>query len=233
MKTLALTLMLLPATLFYSLAGDRSDKIKEPYDAIIVPGYPFRPNGKMNPMYKIRLYWAYHLYKQGKTRNIIVSGGAVHTPYVEAQVYALYLIELGIDPDHIIIEDRAEHSLENVFYSMEIAEKHGFEKVAVVSDKAQTFMIKYLANKFDHTISADFVPARWRFIIRNYWNKFDLNIDHEKAYTPGFVHISMKKTETQRKLGTSGHLWKPSEEVKWRYASDLFQPTSSSAGNGR
>lgn len=204
-----------------SLAGDRLNQIEKPYDAIIVPGYPFRPDGKMNPIYKVRLYWAYHLYKEGKTEKIIVSGSAVHTPYVEAKVYALYLIELGIDPNDIIIEERAEHSLENVFYSMEIAEDHGFERVAVVSDKAHSFMIKYLAKKFDHKLSADFIPARWRFVIRNYWNKFDLNIDHKKAYQPGFVHISMKKTESQRKLGTSGHLWKPSDSVECSYATEL------------
>lgn len=204
-----------------AMAGDHLSKVTEPYDAIIVPGYPFRPNGKMNPMYKIRLYWAYHMYKEGKTKNIIVSGSAVHTPYVEGRVYALYLIELGIDPDDIIIEERAEHSLENVFYSMEIAKEHGFEKVAVVSDKAHSFMIKYLANKFDHEIEADFIPARWRYVIRKYWNRFDLNIDYSKAYQPGFVPLAYKKTESQRKLGTSGHLWKPSEEICWSYASDL------------
>lgn len=223
MKKALLALLILLFSTNFLEARDRSKDIKEPYDAIIVPGYPFRPNGKMNPIYKVRLYWAYHLYKQGKAKNIIVSGSAVHTPYVESKVYALYLIELGIDPDHIIIEDRAEHSLENVFYSMEIAEEHGFERVAVVSDKAHSFMLKYLAKKFDHEISADFIPARWRFVILNYWNEFDLNIEYEKAYQPGFVHINYKKTETQRKMGTSGVLWKPSEEVCWTYASDLFQ----------
>ena len=214
----SLLLLISPIT----MAGDRLEKLTEPYDAIIVPGYPFKPNGKMNPMYKVRLYWAYHLYKRGKTKNIIVSGSAVHTPYVEAKVYALYLVELGINPDHIIIEDQAEHSLENIFYSMEIAKEHGFKKVAIASDKAQTFMIKHLARKFDHEIAADFIPARWRFVIRNYWNKFNLNIDEQKAYEPGFIHISMKKTDTQRGLGTSGHLWKPSEEVCWSYASELI-----------
>lgn len=222
MKNLMLCFILLFSTIGTTSARDRSKDIKEPYDAIIVPGYPFRPNGKMNPIYKVRLFWAYHLYKNGKTKNIIVSGSAVHTPYVEAKVYALYLIELGIDPDDIIIEDRAEHSLENVFYSMEIAKEHGFNKVAVVSDKAHSFMLKYLAKKFDHEISADFLPARWRFVITNYWNKFDLNIDERKAYQPGFVHISMRKTDTQRGLGTSGQLWKPSDDVCWSYGSDLL-----------
>ena len=193
------------------------------YDAIIVPGYPFAPNGKMSPIYKVRLYWAYHLYKTGRTKNIIVSGSAVHSPYVESKVYALYLVELGIDPKHIIIEQRAEHSLENVFYSMEIAKAKGFEKVAVVSDKAHSIMIKYLSNKFNHEISADFTPARWRFVIRKYWNKFDLNIDHYKAFQPDFIHIAERKTEEQRKLGTSGHLWKPSEDVCWTYATDLLR----------
>lgn len=222
MRRLFFYLLILTTISATANAGNKLDKIDEPYDAIIVPGYPFRPNGKMNPIYKVRLYWAYHLYKHGKTKNIIVSGSAVHTPYVEAKVYALYLIELGIDPDDIIIEDRAEHSLENVFYSMEIAKEHGFEKVAVVSDKAHSFMLKYLANKFDHEITADFLPARWRFVITRYWNKFDLDIDEQKAYQPGFVHISMKKTETQRGLGTSGMLWKPSSEVCWSYGSDLM-----------
>ena len=203
-------------------AGDRLKKVKQPYDAIIVPGYPFSPNGKMNPIYKVRLFYAYHMYKTGKTKNIIVSGSAVHTPYVESKVYALCLIELGIDPDDIIIEDRAEHSLENVFYSMEIAKENGFERVAVVSDKVHSYMIKYLAKKFDHEIAADFIPARWRFVILNYWNKFDLNIDYEKAYQPGFVHLDYRKTETQKKVGTSGLLWRPSEEVCWSYASDLM-----------
>lgn len=218
--TFALVLLLLSVPT--ANAGDRLKKVKQPYDAIIVPGYPFSPNGKMNPIYKVRLFYAYHMYKTGKTKNIIVSGSAVHTPYVESKVYALYLIELGIDPDDIIIEDRAEHSLENVFYSMEIAKENGFERVAVVSDKVHSYMIKYLAKKFDHEIAADFIPARWRFVILNYWNKFDLNIDYEKAYQPGFVHIDYRKTETQKKVGTSGLLWRPSEEVCWSYASDLM-----------
>ena len=93
--------------------------------------------------------------------------------------------------------------------------------MAIVSDKAHLFMIKYLAKKFDHEISADFVPARWRFMIRNYWKKEVPKIDAELAYKQGFVPIYMKKTETQRKLGTSGILWKPSEEVSWSYDSDL------------
>lgn len=222
MKTLLLlsTFLLLSFLVVPNKATAKIDKTTV-YDAIIVPGYPFYPNGKMNPIYKARLYWAYHLYKTGRTKNIIVSGSAVHTPYVESKVYALYLIELGIDPHHIIIEERAEHSLENVFYSMEIAKANGFKSVAVVSDKAHSIMIKYLARKFNHEISADFIPARWRFVILNYWNKFDLNIDHSKAFAPEFVHISERKTEEERKRGTSGHLWKPSSEVCWSYASEL------------
>lgn len=221
MKQILLLLLIIGFGSTSATAGDKLKKVKEPYDAIIVPGYPFSPNGKMNPIYKVRLFYAYHMYKTGKTKNIIVSGSAVHTPYVESKVYALYLIELGIDPDDIIIEDRAEHSLENVFYSMEIAKENGFDRVAVVSDKVHSYMIKFLAKKFDHQIAADFIPARWRFVILNYWNKFDLNIDYEKAYQPGFVHIDYRKTETQKKVGTSGLLWRPSEEVCWTYASEL------------
>jgi hypothetical protein len=104
---------------------------------------------------------------------------------------------------------------------MEIAKAYGFKCVAIVSDKAHSFMIKYLSNKFNHDIDADFVPAKWRSVIRRYWNKFDLNIDYAKAYQPGFITMLVKKTGTQRKVGTSGILWNPSEEVRWSYGSEL------------
>src|SRR5687768_612232 len=78
---------------------------EQPYDVIIVPGVPF--DGKEWSMaMKGRVIWASHLVKRGIAKNIIFSGSAVYTPYVEAKVMSLYAQELGVPAEKIFIEDR-------------------------------------------------------------------------------------------------------------------------------
>ena len=111
------------------------------YDAAIVPGYPF--DGRAwDSLVKARVLWAAHLYHKGIVRNIIFSGGAVHTPYVEAQVMGLYAQALGIPAEHIYYETRAEHSTENVYYSYLLAEKEGFKSLALCTDPIQSILLK-------------------------------------------------------------------------------------------
>lgn len=128
---------------------------KNVYDAIIVPGVPFE-NGLWSRTMKGRVYWAKFLYDKGITKNIIFSGSAVYTPYVEAKIMALYGEALGIDTADIYTEERAEHSTENVYYSYKLARKLGFEKIAVASDPFQTVMVKSFANKLN--LKLDYIP---------------------------------------------------------------------------
>ncbi len=118
----------------------RSLKIHSCYDAIIVPGVPFNgPNWDMTM--QMRVLWAVHLYKKGLANNIIMSGGAVYSPYVEAQIMKLYAIKLGVPPDNIFVESRAQHSTENAWYSYKMAKLLGFKTVALSTDPFQTSML--------------------------------------------------------------------------------------------
>lgn len=191
------------------------------YDAVIIPGFPFNPDGKMNAIYRMRLAWAFELYRQGRTEHIILSGGAVHTPYVEAEIFALYLMKMGIPAEALILERQAEHSLENVFYSMEIADKYGFDNVAVATDWWQSGMIQFLGKLEGHDLSkVDFAPAKFS-IVNRYWKSFEFDIEHQLAYQDEFVPLINRKDKQQRKLGTHGLLWKPSENVEICFASDI------------
>ena len=181
------------------------ERTSEVYDAIIVPGYPFNPDGKMNVIYKMRLHWAYELYSSGIAKNIIVSGGAVHSPYVESKIFALYLEEMGVNPDHLIIENQAEHSLENVFYSLELAKQRGFEKVAVATDLFQSGMIQILGKK--HDLEVDYLPANIGFIITKKWNSFKVTIDYCHAFVADFVPLKERETKKERMNGTRGDTW--------------------------
>lgn len=168
----------------------------ETYDAVIIPGFPFEPDGKMSAIYRMRLAWAYELYVQGRTAHIILSGGAVHTPYVEAEIFALYLINMGVPADVLILERNAEHSMENVFYSMEIAKKYGFEKVAVATDMWQAGMIQMIGHLHGHNLSdVDFLPAKFS-IVNRYWKSFEFEIDHGLAFRSEFTPLVERKTKT-------------------------------------
>lgn len=191
------------------------------YDAIIIPGFPFEPDGKMNAIYRMRLAWAFELYQEGRTKHIICSGGAVHSAYVEAEIFALYLMEAGISGEDIILERNAEHSMENVFYSMEIAEKYGFENVAVATDMWQAGMIQMIGKIHGHDLSqVDFLPAKFG-IVNRLWRSFEFDIDHHMAHEQNFVPLVERKSKEVRKQGTHGHLWKPSEAVELCFATEI------------
>ncbi|MBI9052936.1 MAG: YdcF family protein [Bacteroidales bacterium] len=134
LKTFILILSLL-ASSFYSEAKSPEEKIKvifknAPYDAIIVPGVPYKDE-YWSKILLGRIYWSNYLYKNGITKNIIYSGSAVYTPYIEAEIMAMYGKALGIPPENIYTETNAEHSVENVYYSFQIAQKLGFKKIAL------------------------------------------------------------------------------------------------------
>jgi hypothetical protein len=177
----------------------------------------------MNAIYRMRLAWAFELYETGRTQHIILSGGAVHSPYVEAEIFAMYLMGKGIPANALILERNAEHSLENVFYSMEIAEKYGFEKVAVATDMWQSGMIQFLAMVEKHDLSyVDFLPAKFS-IVNRYWKSFEFDIDHQLAMKDDFVPLVARKDKKTRRQGTHGLLWKPSDSVELTWATELEQ----------
>ncbi|MCK7537086.1 MAG: YdcF family protein [Marinilabiliales bacterium] len=128
---------------------------------IIVPGVPYNdPN--MSKILLGRIYWSHYLYSKGIAKNIIYSGSAVYTPYVESVIMSLYAQKLGVPADFIYTETKAEHSVENVYYSYKIAEKLGFKKIALATDPFQSRMLKRLSKKFK--VEIEYIPFTFDFL---------------------------------------------------------------------
>ena len=119
---------------------------KKVFDAIIVPGIPYDGNG-WDSIMKARVIWAYTLYKNGVTKNIIFSGDAVYSPYRESQVMGLYAEAIGIPQKHIFFDTLARHSTENVYYSYLLAKELGFKSLALATDPFQAFTLKAYSRK--------------------------------------------------------------------------------------
>ena len=172
----------------------------EPYDVIIVPGVPF--DGKTwSVAMKGRVIWAVYLLKQGIAKNVIFSGGSVYSPYVEGKIMALYAEKMGVDSCHVFVEDKAQHSTENVYYSYWMAKKMGFTKIAVASDPFQSnLLMRFTKRRFKLPI------AHIPYVIDTLAKIDDVNpvIDPQPAHVDNFKSIEETQTLRQRFRGTRG-----------------------------
>ncbi len=171
-----------------------------PYDIIIVPGYPFR-DGQWDRTIKGRIYWAKYLYDRGITNNIMFSGGAVHTPYHEAEIMAMYARALGIPGENIFTELKAEHSTENVYYGYKLALKKGFTKVGLASDPFQSRMLRsYTRKRVSKSIAVIPMVIDTMHMLEPVMT--DPVIDHEKARVADFIPLKKRENFWKRLRGT-------------------------------
>ena len=171
------------------------------YDVVIVPGVPF--DGKeWSMVMRGRVLWATYLYKKGITKNIIFSGAAVYTPYIEAKIMALYAQKLGVPENKIFIEDKAEHSTENIYYSYFLAKSKGFNKIAFATDPFQSRMLMRFSKKRFKT-PIQHIP----FITDTLKTIHDIltpTIDVNLAFKDNFKSIVETQSKWKRFKGTSG-----------------------------
>ncbi len=172
----------------------------KPFDAVIVPGVPFE-NGSWSDVMKIRVHWSVYLYKKGITKNIIFSGSAVYSPWSESKIMALYAEKLGVRKENIFVEDRAEHSSENLYYSYLIARKNNFNNIALTTDPFQNSFLRGFAKKI-MLDDMSFMP-----IIFDSLKTIDMQtpeIDPSSAFKDGFVSITEREDMGTRFMGTMG-----------------------------
>ena len=171
-----------------------------PYDVIIVPGFPY--DGKeWSLSMKGRVIWACYLLKKGIAKNVIFSGGAVYTPYIEAKVMSLYAENLGISKDKIFIETQAQHSTENIYNSYCLAKKRGFSKIAIATDPFQSSMLmRFTRHKFKLPIThIPFIPE-----ILATFDDVHPQINTDSAKVENFKSIVETQSKWYRFRGTQG-----------------------------
>jgi len=176
-----------------------------PFDAIIVPGVPY-DGAHWSETMMARVKWSKYLYDKGYAKNIIYSGSAVYTPYVEADIMALYAQSMGIPEEHIFSETRAEHSTENVYYSYRLAKEHGFHHLALATDPFQAKSMRRFIKKFDF-------PVLLLPFLSDTLEKQDLSeptIEPGSAKKESFVSIVERESFFKRLKGTFG------QNIRWK-----------------
>ena len=173
------------------------------YDMIIIPGLPLEDSLVWSRIMRGRVYWSKFLYDKGIAKNIMYSGGAVHSPYYEAIVMALYAEAIGVPKEHIFTELKAEHSTENLYYSYKKSKQLGYKTIAIASDPFQTKQLRSYAHlRLSRDIGIlPFVIDTMRMIEPQMRNPV---IDYKLAFKKDFVSLKQRQSGWKRFKGTMG-----------------------------
>lgn len=119
--------------------------------AIVVLGYGLHPDGTMRPLLRRRVLSGLTVAQFFPQSPIIVTGGNPRNGVTEAAAMRRMLLMLGF-PDHrIIVEDRANSTVQNARFSVPLAEKAGTSGIILVTssthqDRADTNFVDAGAN---------------------------------------------------------------------------------------
>ena len=90
---------------------------------------------QVSPVFKERINHAIDLYREGRVRKLIFTGGQGNpgepTESAAARDYAL---QSGVPASGILIEEKSHTTYENIIYAKQLADTHGINKILIVSD---------------------------------------------------------------------------------------------------
>ena len=173
------------------------------YDMIIIPGIPLAGDSlQWSRVMRGRIYWSKYLFDKGIAKNIMYSGGAVHTPYYEAQIMAMYAAAIGIPKENIFTEIKAEHSTENIYYSYKKSQKLGFKTFAVATDPFQAKQMRKFTYRLDPTI--DLIPFVVDTLKTLDPTMINPTIQYKEAFKENFISLEQREGFWKRTRGTFG-----------------------------
>ena len=125
---------------------DFNDQADDGLDYLIVLGAQVREDGPSTVL-QYRLDAAYDYLVRNDDTTCIVSGGqGLNEHTAEANVMASYLIDRGIDPSRIILEDQSLDTSQNIKFSSRLFDPET-ESVAIVTNNFHVFRGVALARK--------------------------------------------------------------------------------------
>ncbi len=130
-------------------------------------------SSKINESSLKRLIKGVELASKNKKTLIVLGGTTKKTEAAEAELVGLTAIDLGIEKDKLIIENKSKNSLQNITELKNIIQQRRLKKVFVVTSASHGLRVEKLLNKqgIDHcmvltdykarekTVFNDFIPS--------------------------------------------------------------------------
>ena len=182
-KVLVATLLLVIGFIAVSIYryGNTSTDVRA--DAAIVLGAAVWGE-QVSPVFRERINHAIDLYRQGKVRKIIFTGGQGNKDEATEAVAAReYAINSGIPEPDILIEESSHTTYENVLYAKQLADASGLKKVLLVSDPLHMKRAVAMAR----SIGLDAYPSPTPTTRYQGWKSQMGSLAHETYYYIGYL----------------------------------------------
>ncbi len=124
------------------------------FDTLIVLGTPANPDGSASPEQRERTLEGVREYKAGVASHLIMTGGAAHNQFVEADVMKELAVAQGVPADAITEEGQAQNTIQNIYYSEKIMAAQHWTSAEVVSSPS-------------HLPRAALILAHYSFFVAN------------------------------------------------------------------
>ena len=103
------------------------------FDALIVLGTPTHRDGTPADHQIAKVDEAAREFRAGRAEHIIMTGGAAHNRFVEAETEAKVAIGEGIPAEDVLIEGRSMDTAQNLQFAWEIMQAHGWKSAEIIS----------------------------------------------------------------------------------------------------
>lgn len=125
--------LLVPGAMTY-LAVAGSHDGGEPADAALVLGSYLAPDGTPLPSMIGRVDHAVALYKSGRVKRLVLSGGVAKGGHTEAQAMRDLALAAGVPAEAMVLEEDSRSTIENFACSRALFEKLGDKRVLLVTE---------------------------------------------------------------------------------------------------
>ena len=139
-------------------------------DYLIVLGCGLKKDGSPTPLLKGRLdlalqFWKTQVQESGKEADFVVSGGqGADEVQAEAASMEAYLLEQGVAPRKILLEDQSVNTLENMLFSKKkIDEAQKNARVAFFTTNYHVFRAGLKAKQAEMDAVGMGAPTKWYF----------------------------------------------------------------------
>ncbi|MBN2651327.1 MAG: YdcF family protein [Spirochaetales bacterium] len=215
-------------------AEETTDTGIEQYDAVVILGKALNSDGTMLHELYERLYWGAKPYFEGKTGTIILTGSKNrgNADISEAEAMQNYLLEKGVSPSDIMLETRANTTVENALYTSQLIREKGIKSILLCSspyhmnrswDNPLKLFNKQLAGFAEVFPVSEFYAADHIKLIRG----FDKNLETEVIPVKGrLINANLKKYIEQNKKSKNIFIYHyrgifESSIVKQKYQKDI------------
>lgn len=120
-----------------------------------------------SPVLRERVNYAVELYRSGRVRWLICTGGARRADFpTEAEVACRYAERQGVPASAVLLETRSRNTRDNLAFAKALADVHQIHTFALVSDPFHMARAEYIAGRLGMQVQAAPTPTsrfqHWR-----------------------------------------------------------------------